>query len=138
VGKVLFVEKEQRSVDVVVMDRFDFKLGVADDVGLVKREFAVALVAVHVPQRRCSLPPHEFHGADEDGALAAGVGVHVTQCHCRQCGPHGIETPTPGATEVLATARLGTQSDVATWLHWLCLVAVNCVAYSQPAEGSPP
>jgi hypothetical protein len=64
--------------------------------------------------------------------------LDVARCYCPECGPDRIVGPTLGATEVLATARLGIRSRPATRTHRLCLDEVSTIGVSPPTEGAQP
>ena len=62
----------------------------------------------------------------------------VPRLYCERCAPAAIETPTLGATEVLATAVLAAAIDPVEGGDRLCLDRVELVAYSDPSEGTAP
>lgn len=60
------------------------------------------------------------------------------RCHCEDCAPQRIHSPTLGVTELLARAWLGTLAISRDRTHHLCLTEVELVDYSPPNEGADP
>jgi len=60
----------------------------------------------------------------------------IARLHCPTCAPTRIEAPTLGAVEILADARLATQSRPDTQQHRLCLVEPGVAAYAGPETGA--
>ncbi len=63
---------------------------------------------------------------------------YLARCYCQACAPDEIPTPTVGTSEVVVQAWLGVVSRPHDRSHRLCLLEVELVAFSPPAEGHDP
>jgi hypothetical protein len=62
----------------------------------------------------------------------------LRRCYCVDCAPTTIDEATPGVTELLARAWLGSVALPRTRTHRPCLTDVEVVATSGPQEGRTP
>ena len=69
---------------------------------------------------------------------ADDVQLYTRGCHCEECAPATIHTPTRGTSEALVDAILGTIASQARQTHRLCLTEVKFRSYSPPTEGHEP
>lgn len=62
----------------------------------------------------------------------------VARLYCYACAPDGIDSPTLGALEVLASARLRWRSSAGEPARRLCLSSPTVGRYAPPSEGAAP